>query len=168
MNTVTQTKNNYHSIHENKQVNFSFTKGLKITFHDEGNTIKFEGSVYTGSEKVLINGQIVSKKRNFKTKAEHHFQFDGNEYVLKFAINSIIKYSWTCSLFKNGDLIKEFECKNIQDEQPFHKKHPEFIFGGIAGLIFALGYISLNMVLAIVIIGTIFSLQYMRQFLLVR
>lgn len=168
MKTEAQTDNNYHSIHDNKQINFSFIKGLKITFHDEGNTINFEGSVYTGSEKVLMNDQVVSKKRNFRSKTEHHFQFDGNEYVLKFAINSIFKYSWTCSLFKNGELIKEFECKNVQDEQPFHKKYPEAIYGGLTGFIFALGYISLNMVLVIVIVGTILSLQYMRQFLLVR
>lgn len=76
--------------------------------------------------------------------------------------------TWTCLLFKNGTLIKEFECKNVQSEQSFHKKHPEAIFGGLTGFIFALSYISLNILLVIVVFGTTFSLLYTRQFLLIR
>jgi hypothetical protein len=163
-----QVDKNYRSIHENEKISFSFIKGFKISFHDESSTITFESSIYTGSEKVLINNQIVSKKRNFRRKTEHHFQYNENEYAIKFSINGYITYSWTCSLFKNGALIKEFECKNVQNEQSFYKKHPETIFGAITGAAFALGYISLNTLLLIVVFGTIFSLLYMRQFLLVR
>ncbi|TVR34078.1 MAG: hypothetical protein EA390_03420 [Balneolaceae bacterium] len=167
MKTETKIDKNYHSIKESKQIYFSFIKGLKINFYDESNKITFEGSIYTGSEKVLINNQIVSKKRTFRRKTKHNFQFNQNEYVIKFKINSIIKFTWTCSIFKNGELIKEFECKNAQNEQRFHKKHSEAIYGGLTGFAFALGYISLYTVIVIVIIGTIFSLWYMKQFLLV-
>lgn len=159
---------NYHSIKENKHVHFSFANGLEINFHDESSIITLWVSLYTGKEIVLINNQTVSKKRSFRRKTEHHFEFNGNEYVIELTLKSFLKLAWTCSLFRNGVLLKEYECKDTQSEQPFHKKHPEFIYGGVTGVAFALGYISLYGILVIVIIGVIFSLWYMKRFLLVR
>lgn len=156
---------NIRPITENEQISFSFFGGLKIKFQEGGHTITFCISLYTGREEVRIDDQIVSKKRSFRSKTKHHVQFKGNEYVIEFTINSLIKATWTCLLFKNGVLVKEFECMNVQSEQPFYKKHPEAIYGGITGAAFGLGYISFYAVLAALVVGTVWSVWYMLRFL---
>lgn len=168
MKIKTQDDENYHPLEENKNVYLSGFKGLEITFHDGVNKIMFKGSLYTGKEEVLINNQIVSKKRTFRKATKHHFQFNGNEYIIEYIINNLFKLTWTCSLFRNGALIKEVDCRNIQSEQRFLKKHPEFVFGGLIGVALALGYIPLYMVLVIVLVGSISSLWYTKRFFLVR
>lgn len=168
MKSETKSDKYLQPIEGNKHVHFSFTKGLEVNFFDENNTITYKMSLYTGNEKVLINNQIVSKKRTFRKHSKHIFQFNGNEYVIEFRWDSLVKYTWTCSLLRNGTLIKEYECENIQNEQPFYKRHPEVIYGGLTGFALALGFISLYTVLAILTIGTVLSVWYIRQFLLVR
>lgn len=168
MKIKSQEDKSFRPLEENKDVSFSLSRGLEFKFDDEDNSITFKASSLTGIEKVLINNQICSKKRTFGRHTKHQFQFNGNEYVLELTLKSIFKYTWTCKLSKNGELLKKIECINTQNKQSFIKKQPELIFGGAIGLVFALGYISLTAVLIMLIVGTIFSVSYMKRFLFVR
>jgi len=166
MKDVTEHNQYFQSSEKSKNAHFSLPEGLKVKFQDESNAIQFWVSSFTGSEKVLVNNEIVSKKRTFGRSTKHSFQFNGNDYIIEFNIKSLTKYTWSCSLFRNDKLLKKFELKDSQSDKSFFTKYWEFIIGGFVGAAYALGYISLYAVfifLLIVLLGSLFSFWYTQR-----
>ncbi|AXG72058.1 hypothetical protein KORDIASMS9_04320 [Kordia sp. SMS9] len=86
----------------------SIAKGIWLVHNDGVNTIRFFGS-NTGKEKVFLNEELVSERRNLKLQSVHEFQDDrGNNYEIRFTTTSIFKGSMLCSIYKNTELIKNF------------------------------------------------------------
>ena len=163
MKEISDHDNNFQPSEKSKNAHFSLPGGLKVKFHDESNAILFWVSSFTGNEKVLVNNEIVSKKRTFGRYTKHRFQFNGNDYVIEFNIKSLAKYTWSCTLFRNGTLLKKFELKDTHSDKSFFIKYWEFILGGFVGAAYAFGYIPLYSVfvfLLIVILGSLFSFWY--------
>lgn len=165
MRTETLANSKFQPIEISEAANYSITKGLELKFRVNHDIITFRGSLFTGREAVLINNQPVSRKWSFKRQTKHKFQHNGEDYELYFKVTSLLKYTWVCSLHKNDTLLNEIECKSILSEQSFLVKHSDGIAGGIVGVTFALGYISLTAVFSIGMIWTLFSIWNSSRFL---
>lgn len=163
MKEISDHDNNFQSSEKSKNAHFSLTGGLKLKFHDESNTILFWVSSFTGNEKVLVNNEIVSKKRTFGRYTKHCFQYNGDDYVIEFNIKSLAKYTWSCSLIRNGTLVKKFELMDTHSDKSFFMRYWEFILGGFLGAAYALDYISLYVffvLLLTALLGFLLSLWY--------
>jgi len=164
MNEYSNYDKNFQPTVKNKHAHFSLPGGLKINFQDENHTIMFWASPFTGNEKVLVNEETISQKRTFGRSTKHSFQFNGNDYDIEFSIKNLIKYSWSCSLYRNGELLKNFEIKENRSDKSFFLKNWEFIAGGFVGVAFALGYLSLYEVFGFLALGIIISFWHTQRF----
>ncbi len=150
---------------ENKNIRFSLSRGLKFDFRDGDTVISFWLSILTGKEKVLIGDEVVSEKRTFWKSSTHSFQYMGNNYVIEFNAKSHFKYSCTCTLTKNGALIRESQLIDTQNGKPFYKKDPEIILGASIGFAFATGWISLPAAAVLFVLAFPFMLWYSTRFI---
>ena len=168
MKGISKSGNNFQPTEKNKHAHFSLPGGLRVNFRDESDEIMFWASPFTGNEKVLVNNEIVSQKRTFRLSTKHSFQFNGNDYAIEFSIKSLIKYTWSCSLFKNGVLIKNIEIKDDRSDKSFLLKNWEFILGGFVGAAYAFGYLSLYAVFVFLGVGILFSFWHTQWFFDIR
>lgn len=157
MKEKTKSGNYYQPAVKSKDAQFSLPSGLKVNFQDEGHEIIFWVSPLTGNEKVFVDKKNVSQKRTFRRSTKHSFELNENDYEIEFSLTSLIKYTWSCSLYRNGELIKSFEIKDNRSGKSFLLKNWEFILGGFIGVMFAFGYISLYVALGFLAIGILFS-----------
>ena len=89
----------------------SITKGIWLVHNDGINTIHFFGS-NTGKEKVFLNEALVSEKRSLKLNNHHEFQdANGSTYEIKCATTNLMKGEMTYAIYKNTEVIKNFELR---------------------------------------------------------
>ncbi len=80
-------------------------------------------------------------------------------------MKNLLKGGWTCSLTKNDTLIGEIECKNIQSDQHFIKRHPELFGWIILGAAFGAELISLTALIVLLAAGITVSTWNMRRWM---
>lgn len=140
-----------------KESQGSIFKGIWFVFNDNENTIKVWGSGTSGKEKVYLNDKLVSEKRNLKMNSQHTFS-DSNQtnYVVKTINTNIMKGVLECQLYKNGEVLKKYECRF--DLKGFaNAKSLLTLIGGamIIGVLMGLGYITeLTMFILLIILVT--------------
>ncbi len=61
----------------NENVEISVQKGMSFRFEDEDIEIIYKCSSLSGKERVEVNGRLVSKSKNFKTRSIHSFTING-------------------------------------------------------------------------------------------
>ncbi len=89
-----------------KKKEFSFTKGYTFTFEEDGAVIEAWFSAFSGLEKVFVNGELVSSKRNLSTDSTNSFSIGGDEYSTNLNAVSLMKGPFVCTLSKNGKEYK--------------------------------------------------------------
>lgn len=95
----------------------SLKHGYWFYFDDEGTQIAAHGSALSGKEAVFIDGEIASTKRSFSRKSTHDFQYQEHYYQVVFFMESMLKGTLSCSLYKDGNLVsatkKSYTTKNF-------------------------------------------------------
>jgi len=76
--------------------------------------IVFDNSIWTGIERIYVNGELVSKKFSW-FGTDHPFQVNENGETVRYVLTSGYN-GWTCTatgrLFRNGVLIAESGCSS--------------------------------------------------------
>lgn len=90
----------------NKKKPFSLIKGYSFTFQEAGHQIKAWYSVFSGLEKVYVDGELVSSQRNLSTNSTNTFKIGENEYSTNLQAISLLKGPFVCTLSKNGVFYK--------------------------------------------------------------
>lgn len=92
----------FHSLDKN-QGKPSLWNGIWCYFEIDGHDIAFFGSCFNGMERVYVDDELVSERRNLVNfKGTHSFKIDDSEYVLVFELENMITGKYTCSLGKPG------------------------------------------------------------------
>ena len=86
---------------------FNFIKGYSFSFEDEGSHIEAWFSSFSGLEKVLVNGKLVSSQRNFSKHSSNLFKVGENEYSTSLQVESLLRGPFVCTLSKNGKAYKK-------------------------------------------------------------
>lgn len=58
----------------------------EVYFEHLGHEIIFLFSLYSGKERVFVNGQLLSETRNGYFTSAHNFQFEGTQYEVQIAM----------------------------------------------------------------------------------
>lgn len=127
-----------------------------VYFEHAGREIIFKFSLYSGKERVLINGELVSEARNWRFKSIHNFTYQGTRYQLQIAIKrsltGLLVGQSTIELQADGVLVDSDEfnyLKNSQAGAPFSWKKfflsllPYFIIGAVVG--FCVSFFSIKL-----------------------
>lgn len=142
-----------------KESQGSIYKGIWFVFNDNENTIKVWGSGTSGKEKVYLNDTLVSEKRNLKMNSQHTFS-DSNQtnYEVKNINTNIMKGILECHLYKNGEVLKKYECR-FDIKRMLNTKSLLTLFGGatIIGVMTGLGYIPDYLLFILIIILVAFN-----------
>jgi len=80
----------------------SLSNGYWFYFDDEGTQIAAHGSALSGKETVYVDREIASTKRSYKRTSTHDFQYKGHNYQVVFFMESMLKGTLSCSLYKDG------------------------------------------------------------------
>lgn len=112
-----------------KRTQASLRKGNWLIHKDGENIIQIWTSNLSGKEKVFVNNELVSEKRNLKKEAFHEFSDEnGVKYKVLFKTISISKGSSTCIIVRNEDTIKTFSIKYVSGKMINLKQLLIFIF----------------------------------------
>lgn len=68
-------------------------------------TIKVWGSICTGLERIYVNDQLTSEKRNWRFNSHHTFQLDGSELEVRIIVVSMLTGELRLELWRDGELI---------------------------------------------------------------
>lgn len=85
---------------------YSFLKGYSFTFDDDGREIKAWFSVFSGKEKVFVDGNLISSKRTFSRDSSHKFSIGNDNYSTHMDAVSHFRGPLLCTLCKNGKEMK--------------------------------------------------------------
>ena len=86
----------------------SLFHGYHIPFEDNESSIDYWFSAWSGKEKVFVDGNLVSSKRNYSKKSKHTFSIGSDRYSLDMNVTQLLTGTTTCSLEKNGNRLKQF------------------------------------------------------------
>jgi|GEM_PF-1833749 len=112
----------------------NISKGIWFVYHDGESTIRLHNS-NLGNERVYLNEDIVSEQRSMSMINEHHFEGNnGDLYVVKIIVKSLLKGKVECLIYKNQVQVKYFRTK-VEDRSKFGLRQMFFIF--IASVIFS-------------------------------
>lgn len=92
----------------------SIKNGIWFIHNDGVNNIQVWGSNLSGKEKVFLNDELVSEQRSVKMKNGHNFKDkNGQNYEVKFEMESLLKGSLVCRLKKDDTLLRTFRTKYV-------------------------------------------------------
>ena len=83
----------------------SLGKGYWFYFDDNGTPITAFGSAVSGREKVFVDDELVSSKRNWRFSTHHDFTWNDTPYRVEFKVTDWRTGELTCSLSKDGTLV---------------------------------------------------------------
>ncbi len=128
----------------------------EVYFEHLGREIIFRFSLYSGKERVFVDGKLVSETRNWYFTSAHRFQFEGTQYEVQIAIKKSLKGlligESTILLKADGQLIDSDEFSYMKASQKggafswkkfFFNLVPYFIIGAVVG--FSVSYFSINL-----------------------
>ncbi|MCJ8274759.1 MAG: hypothetical protein MJK04_35830 [Psychrosphaera sp.] len=108
---------------------------ISFTFTDGDRQINATGDIF-GKEVIYVNGQQISKKRNYKIKSIHAFTLGEDQYELEYHVTNLFTSTLKCTLIKNNVHFK------TQTWKPFGKYSLYVVLGlgFVAGLVGALKF----------------------------
>jgi hypothetical protein len=119
MNESTPSTENKYQDHQVLRYGELLKNGLKAEFHDGDNHIVAWGGI-SGKERIELNGQVVSEKRNlFKRSCLHTFEDLGVLYEVEINAVNMMTGEIHFILIKEGVHV---ETKKLVICQPFNKK----------------------------------------------
>ena len=89
-----------------KQKEFSYWKGFSFSFEDGEIQIEAWFSALSGLEKIFVDGELISSKRNLSSNSTHTFKVDDNEYSTNIQAVSVFRGPFVCTLSKNEEAYK--------------------------------------------------------------
>lgn len=115
--------------------------GYRFTFEEQGMEIKCWGSAFTGKEKVLLNGNLVSELRTVtKRQTVHNFKVGDSTYEVELTVVSMLTGELHCVLIKDGvhvETKKLIQAQSI-DRQPYGWKRfakDVIVYGSIGAVV---------------------------------
>jgi len=144
----------------NRKSTFSLTKGYTFLFEEDGATIEAWFSVFSGLEKVYVNGVLVASQRNLSLSTANRFSVGQDVYSTHFKNDSILEGPIYCTLRKNDKNYRQQKL-TFPKAKPATTSHPfMYIFPLILVLCilftFALSYLQLPTALNIVLTALVF------------
>ena len=114
----------------NPDANFSLISGLRFRFTVNGKELLYLASTWTGKESILYDGKEISSIQSYKRKNSHNFVIDDVAYKATLAVDSLLKGSWHCRLYRNKRMVKCFHIY-YKEESLFEK----LLQGGVIGFV---------------------------------
>ena len=78
-------------------------RGVELTTDEL--TLKAEGSYWTGREQVWLDGEVVSKKWNYRLSATHFFMRNGENYNVSFKMKNLFTGKLEIAAYRNDALL---------------------------------------------------------------
>ena len=78
-------------------------RGVELTTDEL--TLKAEGSYWTGREQVWLDGEVVSKKWNYRLSATHFFMQNGENYNVSFKTKNLFTGKVEIAAYRNDALL---------------------------------------------------------------
>ena len=78
-------------------------RGVELTTDEL--TLKAEASYWTGREQVWLDGEVVSKKWNYRLGATHRFMRNGENYKVAFKMKNFFIYKLEISAYRSDALL---------------------------------------------------------------
>ena len=78
-------------------------RGVELTTDEL--TLKVEASYWTGREQVWLDGEVVSKKWNYRLGATHRFMRNGENYKVAFKMKNLFTYKLEISAYRSDALL---------------------------------------------------------------
>lgn len=78
-------------------------RGVELTTDEL--TLKAEASYWTGREQVWLDGEVVSKKWNYRLGATHRFMRNGENYKVAFKMKNFFIYKLQISAYRSDALL---------------------------------------------------------------
>ncbi|MGL5392002.1 MAG: hypothetical protein ACRDA8_11635 [Shewanella sp.] len=78
---------------------------IRFKYALNGNELELQASNWNGLERVLVNGQQVSRKRNFKPQREHSIQRKGGERCKFEVLIDPQTNELMCRIYKQNQLV---------------------------------------------------------------
>ena len=78
-------------------------RGVELTTDEL--TLKAEASYWTGREQVWLDGEVVSKKWNYRLGATHRFMRNGENYKVAFKMKNLFTYKLEISAYRSDALL---------------------------------------------------------------
>ncbi len=98
----------------------SFTKGYWFVHKGDNVIIKVWLSAMTGKEKVYLNDDLVSEKRNIiSINTVHHFQYNQRDYEIDVFCIHLEKAEFSCSFYIDGQLQQSYRTRLQADYSSF-------------------------------------------------
>lgn len=93
--------------HEN--VNISIRNGLQVEFDLKKRKLEFWGGIFSGKEKVILDGATISEGKSYKTKSSHHFKIDEIAHTIEIESADLLKGEFNVRLYEEGGLIQGYK-----------------------------------------------------------
>ena len=78
-------------------------RGVELTTDEL--TLKAEGSYWTGREQVWLDGEVVSKKWNYRLSSSHCFMRNGESYKVAFKMKNLFTGKVEIAAYRNDALL---------------------------------------------------------------
>ena len=78
-------------------------RGVELTTDEL--TLKAEGSYWTGREQVWLDGEVVSKKWNYRLSSSHCFMRNGERYKVAFKMKNLFTGKVEIAAYRNDALL---------------------------------------------------------------
>ena len=78
-------------------------RGVELT--TDQLTLKAEGSYWTGREQVWLDGEVVSKKWNYRLSSSHCFMRNGESYKVAFKMKNLFTGKVEIAAYRNDALL---------------------------------------------------------------
>ena len=78
-------------------------RGVELTTDEL--TLKAEGSYWTGREHVWLDGEVVSKKWNYRLSSSHCFMRNGESYKVAFKMKNLFTGKVEIAAYRNDALL---------------------------------------------------------------
>ena len=108
-------------------------RGVELTTDEL--TLKAEGSYWTGREQVWLDGEVVSKKWNYRLSSSHRFMGNGENYKVTFKMKNIFTGKVEIAADRNDALLFSETAQNYSGKMALLI----FIMAALFG--YALGYL---------------------------
>lgn len=91
---------------EQKQKEVSPIKGYSFNFECEGHCIDAWVSVFSGLERVFVDGMLVAEQRNFNKHSRNTFSVGNATCSTSLDVESLLKGPFVCTFIRNGRPFK--------------------------------------------------------------
>lgn len=120
--------------------------GWESYFDLGDDTIKVWGSTHTGLERVYLNGQLVSEKRNWRFNSNHVFPLNGRQIEVKIIVVSMLSGKVRLEIWQDSELLDsdELSMDQVLAGTPFGRFKPQsfaswlvfiLLFGGTGAVV---------------------------------